>query len=214
MKLLSLFLIATPLPATATELGKVSGRIPIPTGYGARIAVEKYTGTISGRVAPNPPPRAAIWIEGPGLHAPPTPLGVTLDQKNYQFAQSMLVIPRGTVVEFPNEDPDYHNIFSLSRTERFDLGRFKKDENPAPSVRFDTAGLVRLQCEIHEHMRAIIRVVDSPHFTTTDETGHFLLTQLPPGKWLLHAQLDEKHQWTLPITITAGQTLTADFQKP
>jgi plastocyanin len=114
-------------------------------------------------------------------------------------------------VEFPNDDPDYHNVYSLSRPLRFDLGRYKRDEAPPPAVTFSTAGLVRLQCEIHEHMRAVVLVVPSGHFTTTEPSGEFRLGGLPAGRFTLRAQLDEKTQWSAEVTIAAGTTVTPVF---
>jgi plastocyanin len=213
MRILSLFLLLT-LHAEAAPTGAVTGQIPLPARPRGRIAVEKYTGTISGKVSPPPPPRAGVWLEGPGTSAPAAPPRVALTQQGYQFAQSLLVVPLRTTVEFPNDDPDVHNVFSLSRTKRFDAGRYKKSERPAPTATFDKPGLVRLQCEIHDHMKAVILVVDSRYFTTTDAAGKFTLTGLPPGNYTLHAQFDEKAKWSAPVTISAGKTATADFSKP
>lgn len=198
---------------TATA-GTVTGIIPLPPRPPGRIAVEKYTGTISGRVAAPPPPCAGVWIEGPGISAGVAPARVVLTQQGYQFAQSLLVVPRGTAVEFPNNDNDYHNVFSLSRPKKFDAGRYKKSETPAPVVTFDKAGFVRVQCEIHDHMKAAVLVVDSPWFTVTDATGKFTLTGVTPGHYTLRAQLDEKAQWSVPVTITSSTPVTVDFSKP
>ncbi len=207
-------LVSSAALSAAPQGGAVTGTIPLPPRPAGRIAVEKYTGTISGKVAAPPPPCAGVWIEGPGVAAPAAPQRVVLTQQGYQFSRSLLVVPRGTAVEFPNNDNDYHNIFSLSRAKKFDAGRYKKNEAPAPVVTFDKAGFVRVQCEIHEHMKAAVLVVDSPWSTTTDAAGKFTLTGISPGSYTLRAQLDEKTQWSAPVTVTAGKTVTADFSKP
>jgi Carboxypeptidase regulatory-like domain len=124
------------------------------------------------------------------------------------------VVPRCTTVEFPNNDNDYHNIYSLSRAKRFDVGRYKKSEAPPPVVTFDVAGFVRLKCEIHDHMKAAVLVVNSPWFTVTDPAGEFTLSGLPPGNYTLRAQFDEKTQWSATVTITAGKSATVNFTKP
>lgn len=204
-------LAALAIPSLA---GSVTGIIPLPPRPPGRIAVEKYTGTISGKVAPPPPQCAGVWIEGPGLTAGPAPARVVLPQQGYQFTRSLLVVPRGTAVEFPNNDPDYHNVFSLSRPKKFDAGRYKKSEAPAPVVTFDKAGFVRVQCEIHDHMKAVVLVVDSPWYTVTDAAGKFTLTGVTPGSYTLRAQLDEKTQWSAPVTVTSGAPATVDFSKP
>ena len=193
--------------------GTVTGSVPLPGSVGARIAVEKYSGSISGKVGVPQPGVAGVWLEGSGLAAPANPPRSSLTQKDYQFGRSLLVVPRGTTVEFPNEDEDYHNVYSLSKGGKFDLGRYKKGAAPPPCVTFDQAGLIRLRCEIHEHMRGLILVVDSPYYTTTDGSGAFTLAKVPPGQYTLHARVDEKNHWSVPVTITAGRVTTAALAK-
>lgn len=215
MNLFTPALLATLAISSATvTAGTVTGIIPLPPRPPGRIAVEKYTGTISGKVAAPPPPCAGVWIEGPGIAARAPAAKVALPQHGYQFARSLLVVSRGTTVEFPNNDNDYHNVFSLSRTKKFDAGRYKKSETPAPVVTFDKAGFVRVKCEIHDHMNAVVLVVDSPWFTVSDAAGKFTLTGVPPGQYTLRAQLDEKSQWSAPVTITSGASAIVNFSKP
>ena len=212
---LLLLLMLPSAVVSAAPTGAVTGVVPLPARPPqGRIAVEKYTGTISGKVAAPPAPRAGVWLEGPGAAPASPPATVVLGQQGYQFSDSLIIVARGGSVRFPNHDNDYHNIYSLSRTRRFDLGRYKKDEAPAPVVTFDKAGLVRLKCEIHDHMNATVLVVDSRWHTLTDPAGRFSLTGIPAGSYTLHAQLDEKHRWSVPVTVVAGKIVTADFQKP
>ena len=171
--------IASLLFVGGTALGQkpaLTGSVPIAHSGAAPIALEKYAGSISGRVNPAPSRIAGVWLESPTLR-PGAPGTARLEQEGYQFRTGLLVVQTGTRVEFPNRDDDYHNVFSLSKTKRFDLGRYRKDEAP-PSVTFDKAGVVRLFCEIHQHMRGVVLVVDSPYFTTTDESGRGLAVAL------------------------------------
>jgi len=211
-----LLILCLPSAMLAAEpaTGGVTGKVPLPARTNSRIAVEKYTGSISGKVGSPPLPKAGVWIEGPGLTPSATPPPIQLSQKDYQFATSMLVVPCGATVIFPNEDPDYHNIFSLSKTKRFDVGRYKTNERPPPRVTFERAGFVRLQCEIHEHMKAAVLVVNSRYFTVTDETGRFTLRGLPPGTYELHAQFDESSKWNMPVTISAGRITEVNLTAP
>ena len=133
-----------------------------------------------------------------------------LGQKNLQFAPALLPIQKGTVVEFPNYDDLYHNVFSYSKTKRFDLGRYRKDERPAAQL-FDKPGVVKLNCEIHEHMRGIILVLDTPHFTKTDTNGHFRLEGLPAGRFTLKAWLNEKTSLQREVELEAGKTQHVAF---
>lgn len=195
----------------AAAPGSVSGAVPLPPRQPGKIAVEKYTGAISGKVSNPPPQVAGVWLEGNGAKPDRTTGKTTLAQQGYQFAASLIVVSLGSQVEFPNKDQDYHNIYSLSRTKRFDLGRYKKDETPAPVVTFDKPGLVRLKCEIHDHMNAAVLVVDSRWHTVTDTAGRFKLGGIPPGSYILHAQLDERTRWSAPVTIHPGKNTAADF---
>jgi hypothetical protein len=114
-------------------------------------------------------------------------------------------------VEFPNLDDTYHNIFSYSPAKRFDLGRYRPEERPIPSVVFDVAGLVTLRCDIHEHMRGLILVLNTPYFVITDESGRFQLSGLPAGRYTLKAWIDSKTTREQPVELKSGATLRADF---
>jgi len=192
--------------------GTIEGQVELPPDRGShRIAMERYTGAISGKVEPPPPRKAGVWLTAPGLAAPRPGNVVLFSQKGYQFEKSMLVVARGTTVKFPNADPDYHNVFSLSRPKRFDLGRYKTGENPAPEVTFDKEGVISLRCEIHEHMRALVIVVDSPYFTTTDAAGKFSLKGVVAGEYTLHGRLDKRTAWRTEIVVPDQGTLTIDL---
>jgi len=191
----------------AAQTGNLTGVIELPTtAANKRVAVEKYTGKISGKVSSPPIPVAGVWLTGPGLSAPANPPSVSVIQQGYQFDQSLLVVPLKTKVFFPNKDSDYHNIYSLSKGNRFDIGRYLKDEQPIPFAMFNNTGLVRLNCEIHEHMQAHVLVVDSPHYTRTDGKGKFELKNIPTGTYTLNAQIDKKNLWQATIQIVAGKT--------
>jgi plastocyanin len=164
----------------------------------------------AGRIAPSPKQLAVVYLEGDFKGQAPSGKKVLMQQQGYQFAPGVLAVQTGTRIEFPNHDDDYHNVFSYSKSKRFDLGRFRKDETP-PAVVFDTPGVVRLYCEIHEHMRGIILVLDSPHFTTTAADGSFKLTGLPAGNFKLRAWLDEKTTLEKSVTLKPGTTTRVEF---
>jgi plastocyanin len=135
---------------------------------------------------------------------------IVMGQQGFQFEVSALPIQVGTKVTFPNRDDAYHNVFSYSKTKRFDLGRYLKDET-TPAVIFDKPGIVRLYCEIHEHMSATIVVVDSPYFTTPDTEGKFSLSGVPAGKHTLKAWLGKKAIVEKIVDLKDGETLSVDL---
>ena len=196
--------------AFAGEGGVIRGRVPI-DGAVASIAMEKYAGKISGKVASPPRPIAAVWLEAPNLHATAESKVTTVEQRGYQFSNWIVIVPVGARVTFPNMDADYHNVFSLSKAKRFDLGRYKPEEKPSPVVTFDKPGVVRLFCEIHEHMRGTILVVDSPYFTRTGEDGSFVLGGVPSGNYTLKAWVDERRNWEQPVTVAAGRAVEVNL---
>lgn len=107
-----------------------------------------------------------------------------LVQRNKMFDPHVLVIQTGTSVEFPNEDPFFHNVFSLFDGKRFDLGLY--EAGTSKTVRFERSGVSFLFCNIHSDMSAIIVSVDTPHFALSDRSGHASIAAVPDGRYRLH----------------------------
>lgn len=107
-----------------------------------------------------------------------------LIQKNKTFQPHLLVVPVGSVVDFPNRDPFFHNVFSLFDGKRFDLGLY--EAGATNSVRFDRVGVSFLFCNIHPEMSAVVVAVDTPYFGVSDRDGNITIAGLPDGKYELH----------------------------
>jgi len=207
--LLCLALTATaPVPLPAETV--IEGRVALPKTHTAPVMNKRYEIVTSGGILSTNPPLAVVFLEGDFPPARPGP-APQVGQKDMAFAPSLLPVQAGTRVEFPNYDDTYHNIFSYSPTKRFDLGRYRPDERPVPSVVFDTPGLVVLRCDIHEHMRGLILVLATPHFVMTDAEGHYRLTGLPAGRYKLKAWLDSRTTLEHPVELREGATLHVDF---
>jgi plastocyanin len=105
-------------------------------------------------------------------------------QRNKHFEPNLLVVPVGSVVDFPNADPWFHNVFSLYRGKRFDLGLYQAGAQR--SVKFDRVGPSYLFCNIHPEMKGVVLAVDSALFNISDKAGRYTIAGVPPGKYLLH----------------------------
>ncbi|HEY6111972.1 MAG TPA: carboxypeptidase regulatory-like domain-containing protein [Chthoniobacterales bacterium] len=197
-------------PISALAGASIEGKVQLRGAHAAPVMVKRYEIVTRGGVLATEPPLAVVYLEGsfPKPHALPTK---EVAQKDLTFLPSLLPIQVGTRVEFPNYDDTYHSIFSYSPAKRFDLGRYRPEERPIPSEVFDKAGLVTLRCDIHEHMRGLILVVDTPHFVMTDANGVFRLNELPPGRYTLKAWVDSRTTHEKPVDLKNGETLHVNF---
>lgn len=198
------------LAAAAMGAGTIEGQVTLPEARGVTVPNRRYEIVAKAGVLAVSPPLAVVYLEGKFASAAEPPLA-RLTQKDLVFIPALLPVRVGTRVEFPNLDETYHNIFSYSAAKRFDLGRYRPDERPIPSQVFDAPGLVTLRCDIHEHMRALILILDTPHFVVTDEAGRFRLEGLPAGAYVLKAWLNSRTLLEQPVELRDGIVLTVNF---
>ena len=135
-----------------------------------------------------------------------------LDQRNETFVPHVLAVMVGTVVDFPNSDRTYHNVFSLSRARRFDLGRYAAGRSK--SVRMDRPGVVRVFCDIHSHMNAFVLVFNHPFFDVTEPDGRFEVAGVPPGTYTLVGWYEGESRVTRPVVVPASGWADIDLVVP
>ncbi len=123
--------------------------------------------------------RVAVWLEGGS--SPSAPLSVIMQQRGRRFEPELLIIPTGSKVGFPNLDPIFHNIFSLSRIQPFDLGYYS--EGKTHEEVFSHQGIVQVYCHVHPEMYGIIVVTSSRWTARPAPDGTFSWTDVPPGKY-------------------------------
>lgn len=187
---------------SAAELYGVNLRPPAQTR--TRVAVNRYrtaTKTADEDLSCfcNPGIYSVVYLTGHNLSAVNKHDTATMAQKNMKFEPSIIVVRVGSTVEFPNLDPYFHNVFSYSKTKKFDLGRYTQGKTSV--VTFDKPGIVKVFCEIHSSMRAYVHVLETPYFNVSNEKGAFHLTNIPPGDYILHVWQESLKDFSQPITI-------------
>ena len=194
---------------------------------GSALAGQAATGSLQGSVAIQSPlvapaadgqpaarPRehrqAVVFLETPPYRVDGLTEGrVVMRQRGTTFEPHLLAVTVGTTVAFPNDDRTFHNVFSLSRPRRFDLGRYAAGRSK--EVRFQRPGLVRVFCDIHAHMNAFIYVFDHRFYATTDERGRYRIDRVPPGTYRVTAWYEGVDQQTGEATVAPGAAAELDF---
>ncbi|MFP5230224.1 MAG: hypothetical protein ACLGXA_21620 [Acidobacteriota bacterium] len=183
MRALSPWLVAAIVALSATALAQNR------SGGNAAGAVRlRLESSLPGRHRTVP---AVMWLEPmPGTPATPFDLHgrYTLAQKNRTFIPHLQVIPVGSVVQFPNQDPFFHNVFSLYDGKRFDLGLY--EAGTSKSVTFSRKGVSYIFCNIHPEMSAIIIALDTPLYAIADARDVVALERIPPGDYTLHLWIE------------------------
>jgi plastocyanin len=172
--------------ASAAQLAEVTGRVTM-------LEREDQPGEDVGQ--------AVVWLSGPPAEARP-PIKSEIGTSKKEFSPHVLVVPVGSTVSFPNYDPFNHNVFSLSEESPFDLGLYGRGE--VRSVRFDRPGLVRVYCNVHAQMSALVLVRDTPWYTQPGSDGTFTLAPVPPGSYTLHAWHERTPEITRSLEVQAG----------
>ena len=136
-----------------------------------------------------------------------------MNQRNETFLPHVLAVDAGAVVDFPNNDATYHNVFSLSKINKFDLGRYARGKSK--SVRFDRPGVVRIFCDIHSHMSAFVLVFSHPYYSTAQADGRYRIDNIPAGTYTVSAWHEGDVRDTRTVTIPAqGGDVDLDFVVP
>jgi plastocyanin len=146
-----------------------------------------------------------IYVEGQG---PASPVTATIEQENRRFVPDLVTIPAGSTVSFPNFDPVFHNVFSLSKPKTFDLGNYPKGQTR--NVTFPKTGVVLVYCHLHPNMASTIVVTPNSWSTMADGSGRFTLPGLPAGKYTIAAF--HKAAGTFRKTVTVEEQGIPDLR--
>ena len=189
----------TKLPTIALAIS-----VGIPAGARAAPPTGNVTGTVVVKGRQN---SAGVLVYLEGVPGPPTVPDdhAVIRQREKQFDPPLTVVVRGATVDFPNDDKFFHNVFSVSRPARFDLGLYKS--GTTKSVQMKHAGTVDVYCNIHPSMVARVKVLDNAFYTVTGARGEFRISGVPSGQVAVVAWLPTGDQATGTITVKAGEAV-------
>lgn len=149
--------------------------------------------------------------DAPGVSPLPTTRARIL-QENETFSPRVVAITRGSTVDFPNGDPFFHDVFSLSRSGTFDLGSYPRGQTKSHTFR--RAGLVKVYCHIHSHMTASIMVFDHTFFTIPKPDGSFTIDDVPAGSYKVSAWHERIGENSQSVKIEANRASDVQFVLP
>ena len=141
-----------------------------------------------------------------------TPRKATLNQEHETFVPHVLAVTRGSTVDFPNGDPIFHNVFSLSSAATFNLGRYPTGQSRRQTM--TKSGIVKVYCQIHSHMSATILVFDHPYFAIPELDGSFEIANLPPGDYTVVGWHERVGERTATLHVDGGRASAVDLSLP
>lgn len=189
--LLSIVLCLAPA-ARAEDFGVIEGRVDVLRKglFGASAPAADRSGVI-------------LYVTGFARPAPER--SAELVQEGEQFHPRILPVVAGQTVAFPNRDRIYHNVFSVSPLQSFDLGQYRASDPPR-SERFERPGLVPVYCNIHPRMIAYVAVLENDAFATSDREGRFRIERVPPGRHMLQAFTPGAQRLSVAVAVEAGRS--------
>jgi plastocyanin len=207
-------LAARPGGAAPRAAGRVEGRVVISIPVAAPAPSAAYA---PRRVAPAPAngselANVIVFVKNAPKSPALAPLRVSILQQNETFVPRTVAITAGSTVDFPNGDPFFHDVFSLSRAGSFDLGSYPKGKSKAQQ--FKHAGLIKVYCHIHSHMTASIMVFDHPWFVIPAADGTFAIDDVPAGTYAVSAWHERIGESTQQVAIEAGKPAQIQFSLP
>ena len=206
-------LVLWPTEPTAQANGRVTGSVKLTMASSAPSSAAAYERrSVGPRPKPQPELRNVVifFADLPATKGATRPASIA--QRDEQFAPHLVAITSGSSVAFPNEDPFFHNVFSLSRGASFNLGRYPSGASRSRVL--TRPGIVKVFCEIHSHMSAVIRVFDHPWFAVPSDNGTFTIDNVPPGDHTLAAWHERVGERRDRVTIRADAATSVSFTLP
>ena len=201
--------------AQSQETGSIAGHIKLTARVRAPLPANPYPSRAIGRhEAPAMPEirNVVVYLKDPGFKGALPVSHVELHQENETFVPHVLAITRGSTVDFPNDDPFFHHVFSLSSAASFNLGRYPRGKSKAET--FNKAGLVKVFCDIHSHMSASILVLDHPYFAIPAVDGTYEIANVPSGQYTIVGWHERVGERSAGVQVQPGRASTIDLTVP
>ncbi len=202
-------------PAQPIVSGAIAGHVKLTTHIRVALPANAYPSrSISKHDAPPTPEirNVVVYLKDPPFHGTLPASRVELHQQNETFVPHVLAVTRGSTVDFPNDDPFFHNVFSFSSAGSFNLGRYPRGQSKAQ--KFSKAGLVKVFCDIHSHMSASILVLDHPYFAIPAVDGTYEIANVPAGQYTLVGWHERVGERSTAVQVQPGRTTTVDLTVP
>lgn len=210
-----LVLIHPGAPTRAAETGRITGRVILTVPVAAPLRSAAYATRRVERVsapAANEINNVVVFVDDAPRTANLTPMRARIAQQGETFVPRVVAVTRGSTIDFPNGDPYFHDVFSLSRAASFDLGSYPRGSSR--SWEFERAGIVKVYCHIHSHMSASILVFDHPYFAMPGADGSFTIGNLPPGTYQVSAWHERIGENVQNVRVDAGRSADIEFSLP
>jgi len=192
--------------------------------FAAQALAGEITGAVKVKGLRSPENVLVYLVKGPESPLDTSKTRFVMDQRNLTFVPHVLPVLVGSRVQFPNHDKVNHNVFSLSRAKKFNLGSYKPGESG--EVVFDKPGVVTLRCDVHAEMSAYILVLRNPYWALTDQEGRFQIpdrkyldehgmngiTDLPPGKYFLKTWHEKLKGQKAPVVVPEKGNVSIQFE--
>jgi plastocyanin len=192
----------------SAQAGSIEGRVTLPDAPPPRRSASRYPGGAAGAAQIQELP-AVVYLLGAapdeGTTARPTMM-----QRDTAFSPPVVAVRSGGTVAFPNGDPFFHNVFSYSSAQRFDLGRYPQGESK--EVTFRDPGIVEVFCEVHEFMRGAILVTGNPFYAVVGADGSFRITGVPPGEHRVAVWHPDHAPFEGRVVVASGGTARIEVE--
>jgi plastocyanin len=204
------------LSGQSQETGTITGRVRLRSKLGgAALASTAYPTRAVSSARPNVLPEirnVVVYLKDAPYRGTLAPRKASMNQERETFVPHVLAVTRGSTVDFPNVDPIYHNVFSLSSVSTFNLGRYPTGQSRRQTM--TKAGIVKVYCQIHSHMSATILVFDHPYFAIPELDGSFEIPNLAPGDYTVVGWHERVGERTAGLHVERGRTTSIELSLP